>query len=145
MSFIPQALASGAFAALASVFAKLFTDSRTAYFTQILIDLLPVTQQDALKSYILLLVRLLCFLLIFACNSLMWTIFTKALNRAPSSTSVSVVNSAANFGVSALSGYAVFGEPLAYSWWLGAALIITGTLLLTRSQTNASMNKSKVE
>ncbi|KAG2188136.1 hypothetical protein INT44_000887 [Umbelopsis vinacea] len=145
MSFIPHALASGAFAALASVFAKLFTDSRTTYFTQILIDLLPVTQQDALKSYILLLVRLICFLLIFACNSLMWTIFTKALNRAPSSTSVSVVNSAANFGVSALAGYAVFGEPLAYSWWLGAALIITGTLLLTRSQTNGSMNKSKVE
>jgi hypothetical protein len=52
MSFIPHALASGAFAALASVFAKLFTDSRTTYFTQILIDLLPVTQQDALKSYV---------------------------------------------------------------------------------------------
>jgi hypothetical protein len=52
MSFIPHAIASGAFAALASVFAKLFTDSRTAYFTQILIELLPVTQQDALKSYV---------------------------------------------------------------------------------------------
>lgn len=52
MSFIPYALASGAFAALASVFAKLFTDSRTTYFTQVLIDILPVTQQDALKFYV---------------------------------------------------------------------------------------------
>lgn len=53
MSFIPYALASGAFAALASVFAKLFTDSKTAYFTQILIDLLPATlNQESLESYV---------------------------------------------------------------------------------------------
>jgi hypothetical protein len=52
MSFIPYALASGAFAALASVFAKLFTDSKTAYFTQVIIDLLSVKQQDALTSYV---------------------------------------------------------------------------------------------
>lgn len=52
MSFIPYALASGAFAALASVFAKLFTDSRTTFFAQVLIDMLPVTQQDTLKFYV---------------------------------------------------------------------------------------------
>lgn len=53
MSFIAYALASGAFAALASVFAKLFTDSKTAYFTHLLIDLLPATlNAESLESYV---------------------------------------------------------------------------------------------
>lgn len=42
----------------------------------------------------------MCFILIFGCNSVMWTTFTKALNAAPSSVQVSIVNGAVNFGSS---------------------------------------------
>lgn len=44
--------------------------------------------------------RGLCFGLIFACNSLMWTLFTKALNAAPSSVQTTTVNGAVNLTVS---------------------------------------------
>ncbi|CAM0136353.1 unnamed protein product [Umbelopsis sp. WA50703] len=146
MSFIPHALASGTFAALASVCAKLFTDQKTAQFTQTTLDVLPISHySDSLEFYVSSAVRITCFILIFAFNSLMWTIFTKALNRAPSSTAVSIVNSAANFSVSALAGYIVFGEPLALSWWVGATLIITGTLILTRANSKMEETKSKTD
>ncbi|KAG2173684.1 hypothetical protein INT43_005104 [Umbelopsis isabellina] len=146
MSFIPPAIASGTFAALASVFAKLFTDEKTSQFTQSTLELLPISKySETAEFYVSSTVRIICFILIFGCNSLMWTIFTKALNRAPSSTAVSIVNSAANFSVSALAGYIVFGEPLALSWWVGATLIITGTLILTRANSKMEETKSKAE
>lgn len=44
--------------------------------------------------------RGICFALIFGCNSIMWTTFTKALNAAPSSVQVSIVNGAVNFSAS---------------------------------------------
>ncbi|KAI8376353.1 transmembrane protein 42-like protein [Radiomyces spectabilis] len=64
----------------------------------------------------------------------MWTLFTKALNMAPSSVQVSVINGAANLSASALLGYLVFDEPLTLRWWCGASLILAGTILLSRSQ-----------
>lgn len=48
----------------------------------------------------LLTIRALCFGLIFACNALMWILFTKALNAAPSSVQATTVNGAVNFSVS---------------------------------------------
>jgi hypothetical protein len=55
MSFIPHALASGTFAALASVCAKLFTDQKTAQFTQTTLDVLPISHySDSLEFYVCL-------------------------------------------------------------------------------------------
>jgi hypothetical protein len=51
MSFIPPAIASGTFAALASVFAKLFTDQKTAQFTQTTLDLLPISQYSETAEF----------------------------------------------------------------------------------------------
>jgi multidrug transporter EmrE-like cation transporter len=44
-----------------------------------------------------------------------------------------------------LAGYIVFGEPLALSWWVGATLIITGTLILTRANSKMEETKSKTD
>ncbi|KAI7885108.1 hypothetical protein K492DRAFT_204179 [Lichtheimia hyalospora FSU 10163] len=139
MSFIPFAVLSGVFASLSSVFAKLFSDQRTEqyhdaiiqFFTnQGLLDAIPLTMDTHIS---LLVLRGVCFGLIFVCNSLMWTLFTKALNAAPSSVQTTTVNGAVNFSVSALLGYLIFDEPLALGWWIGASMILSGTILLSRT------------
>ncbi|RUS35094.1 hypothetical protein BC938DRAFT_475880 [Jimgerdemannia flammicorona] len=151
LAYLPFALLSGLFASLASVFAKLFTDTRTDAAIQWICSAsqlyagldLCANQGD---NVLLLVVRGTCFALIFGCNALMWTLFTKALNKATSSVQVTVVNSAINFCATAILGNVVFGEPLALQWWGGASLIVTGTLLMTRAQSNASeQEKTKTE
>ncbi|KAI9320250.1 hypothetical protein BX666DRAFT_1853814 [Dichotomocladium elegans] len=139
MSFIPYAVLSGIFASLSSVFAKLFSDQRTEQLHDVILaflnthcfSLLPAMDQS---KYSLLVVRGICFGLIFVCNSLMWALFTKALHAAPSSIQTTTVNGAVNFSVSALLGYFIFDEPLALSWWMGASMILSGTVLLSRTQ-----------
>ncbi|CAO3611449.1 unnamed protein product [Mucor hiemalis] len=129
-SFIPFAIISGFFAALSSVFAKLFSDERTALFHAFIASQLDIVPEKTS----LLVTRGVCFALIFGCNSIMWTTFTKALNAAPSSVQVSIVNGAVNFSTSAILGYVVFNEPLALRWWIGASFILAGTILLSQSQ-----------
>ncbi|KAI8374002.1 hypothetical protein EDC96DRAFT_572316 [Choanephora cucurbitarum] len=138
-SYIPFAIISGAFAALSSVFAKLFSDERTTvFYTDIMSAYQLVPEKTAL-----ILIRGICFGLIFACNSIMWTTFTKALNRSPSSVQVSIVNGAVNFSTSAILGYVVFQEPLALRWWIGASFILAGTILLSQSQQKHSKQKDE--
>ncbi|KAL1934147.1 hypothetical protein VTP01DRAFT_6329 [Rhizomucor pusillus] len=140
-TFIPYAVLSGIFASLSSVFAKLFSDTRTVLIHDALRDF--VVKQDFASTLLSLTVdpntsllglRAACFGSIFICNSLMWTLFTKSLNAAPSSVQATTVNSAVNFSVSALLGHLLFDEPLALRWWIGASLILTGTILLSRSE-----------
>jgi drug/metabolite transporter (DMT)-like permease len=45
-------------------------------------------------------------------NGVMWGLFTKALTLATSTVRVSVINTSANFVVTALLGAIVFGESL---------------------------------
>ncbi|KAI8975009.1 hypothetical protein BDB01DRAFT_853663 [Pilobolus umbonatus] len=129
-SFIPYSIISGVFAALSSVFAKLFSDERTALFHTHIASYLNMEPE----KISLMFTRLTCFVLIFGCNSVMWTSFTKALNMAPSSIQVSIVNGAVNLGTSAILGSLIFNEPLTLRWWIGASFILTGTILLSHSQ-----------
>ncbi|KAF1800441.1 hypothetical protein V8B55DRAFT_1536011 [Mucor lusitanicus] len=139
-SFIPFAIVSGLFAALSSVFAKLFSDEKTAVFHSYISghfhDVVP-------EHTSLLITRGVCFALIFGCNSVMWTTFTKALNAASSSVQVSIVNGAVNFSASAILGYFVFDEPLALRWWIGASFILAGTILLSQSQKRLEEKEDK--
>ncbi|CAI2167314.1 8122_t:CDS:2 [Funneliformis geosporum] len=134
---------SGTFAALASVFAKLFTDSRTFVVVQYLCNtignetifncegLLNEIKED--QNRIMKFIRICCFGSIFICNALMWTFFTKALNKSSSSLQVTVLNSATNFCMTAVLGNIIFGETLSLQWWFGASLIVIGTLLINKS------------
>ncbi|KAI8068007.1 hypothetical protein BC940DRAFT_367307 [Gongronella butleri] len=135
-SFFVPAVFSGIFAALSSVFAKLFTDDRTAAYVSLVAHYYSqydwlVPMDTTLPLYT---VRVTCFLLVFACNSLMWTLFTKALNKAPSSLQVSIVNGATNLSTSAILGHLVFQEPLSLRWWIGASFMLTGTILISKGQ-----------
>ena len=62
----------------------------------------------------------------------MWAIFTAALTRASSTTRVSLVNTSANFMLTAIAGWAIFGESLNGLWWLGAAGLVVGNVIIGR-------------
>ncbi|GBC03865.1 hypothetical protein RclHR1_05380002 [Rhizophagus clarus] len=84
-------------------------------------------------NWIMYFIRISCFGSIFMCNALMWTFFTKALNKSSSSLQVTVLNSATNFCMTAILGNIIFGEALSLQWWFGASLIVIGTLLVNKS------------
>jgi hypothetical protein len=62
----------------------------------------------------------------------MWTLFTKALARGDSTTQVSIMNTSANFVITAVLGFAIFSENLPPLWWLGAALLVAGNVIIGR-------------
>lgn len=72
------------------------------------------------------------FSLNLAFNALMWALFTSALTRASSTTRVSVINTSANFMLTAFSGWMVFGEKLPGLWWVGAAGLVVGNVVIGR-------------
>ncbi|XP_030013574.1 transmembrane protein 42-like [Sphaeramia orbicularis] len=74
--------------------------------------------------------RLLCGALLFACNAVMWTFFSKALRHCSSSARATVTTTASNFISSAVFGRLMFGELHAALWWVGISLTLCGLLLL---------------
>lgn len=52
------------------------------------------------------------FLMNLAFNAVMWGLFTRALTLASSTVRVSVINTSANFGLSAVLGALIFSEGL---------------------------------
>jgi multidrug transporter EmrE-like cation transporter len=80
------------------------------------------------------LVRGTFFLLNLAFNAAMWALFTAALTRADSTTRVSIVNVSANFVITAMLGWMVFGEKLSGLWFLGAGLLAVGNVVIGRRE-----------
>ncbi|KAI4904047.1 hypothetical protein NFI96_033870 [Prochilodus magdalenae] len=74
--------------------------------------------------------RLLCGLLLFICNAVMWTFFAKALRHCSSSARATVTTTASNFISSAFLGYVIFGESHALLWWVGIFLTLLGLFIL---------------
>ncbi|XP_042346688.1 transmembrane protein 42a [Plectropomus leopardus] len=74
--------------------------------------------------------RLLCGGLLFTCNAVMWTFFSKALRHCSSSARATVTTTAFNFISSAVMGRLIFGESHAALWWVGISLTLCGLLLL---------------
>ncbi|CAN8184582.1 unnamed protein product [Coccothraustes coccothraustes] len=76
------------------------------------------------------LLRLSCVGLVFVCNAVMWTVFTKALRLSSSSAAASVTTTASNFISSAILGRLLFGETWTPLWWVGLAMTVCGLMLL---------------
>jgi len=94
------------------------------------------------------------FLMNLAFNAVMWGLFTRALTLASSTVRVSVINTSANFMLTALLGLIIFketlpGEPtsalrqpyracylLMHSglWWLGASFLVAGSVIIGRRE-----------
>ncbi len=62
----------------------------------------------------------------------MWALFTTALARGTSTTQVSIINTSANFMITAVMGWLIFTEALPPLWWLGAALLVAGSVIIGR-------------
>ena len=79
-------------------------------------------------------------------NFIMWSLFTSALTRSPSTTRVSIVNTSANFVLTAVLGLLIFAESLPPLWWLGAALLVVGNVVIgRRDQEEAVVTAGDVE
>ncbi|KAI9901581.1 hypothetical protein N3K66_003398 [Trichothecium roseum] len=123
------ALASGACAAFNGVFAKLTTTKLTSSLSSTIAEALGLSWSGNLVEVA---VRGLFFALNIAFNGVMWALYTQALARGTSTTQVSVMNTSANFVVTALAGLAVFSESLPPVWWAGAALLVAGNVIIGR-------------
>jgi hypothetical protein len=75
----------------------------------------------------------------------MWALFTAALTRGDSTTRVSVVNVSANFMVTAVMGWMIFGEELKGLWWVGAALLAVGNVVIGRREEKAVVKGGETE
>jgi hypothetical protein len=62
----------------------------------------------------------------------MWSLFTTALARGTSTTQVSIMNTSANFVLTAVLGSVIFSELLPPMWWAGAVLLIAGNVIVGR-------------
>lgn len=60
----------------------------------------------------------------------MWALFTRALTASPSTTKVFITNTSANFLATAMLGMLVFWEEASGIWWLGAAMMAGGCILV---------------
>jgi hypothetical protein len=64
----------------------------------------------------------------------MWGLFTRALTLASSTVRVSIINTSANFIVTAVLSALIFTESLPGLWWLGAAMLVVGSVIIGRRE-----------
>lgn len=62
----------------------------------------------------------------------MWTLFTKALAQSTSTTKVSILNTSANFMITAILGHIIFSESLPKLWFFGAIMLVVGNVIIGR-------------
>ena len=70
-------------------------------------------------------------------NGVMWALFTRALTLSSSTVRTSIINTSANFVMTALLGLGVFNEDLPPLWWLGAGMLVLGSVVIGRRDENA--------
>ncbi|KFY63549.1 hypothetical protein V496_03857 [Pseudogymnoascus sp. VKM F-4515 (FW-2607)] len=129
--WITFALSSGACAAINGVFAKLTTTELTTTFATFLAGLINLEKGEQAFEYA---IRAIFFCLNLIFNGIMWTLFTKALSRSPSTTQVAILNTSANFMITAILGLVIFSESLPPLWFLGAGLLVAGNVIIGRRE-----------
>ncbi|KAL1583470.1 hypothetical protein WHR41_07558 [Cladosporium halotolerans] len=125
------AISSGACAALNGVFAKLTTTQLTTSWATGLSHFFGLKNESIVFE---LLVRGFFFAMNLLFNAIMWGLFTRALTLASSTVRVSVINTSANFMLTALLGLIIFRETLPGLWWLGASFLVAGSVIIGRRE-----------
>ncbi|KAF2143805.1 uncharacterized protein K452DRAFT_285840 [Aplosporella prunicola CBS 121167] len=129
--WIGVAIASGACAAFNGVFAKLTTTELTTSWASAVGGVLGLSPGNHIFEYLF---RGFFFGLNLLFNAVMWALFTRALTLASSTVRVSVINTSANFMLTAVLGALIFGEALPPLWWLGASLLVAGSVIIGRRE-----------
>ncbi|KAK1699976.1 hypothetical protein BDP55DRAFT_213118 [Colletotrichum godetiae] len=149
--WIVLAVASGACAAFNGVFAKLTTTELTTTISQAISNFLHLQDIEGAFEVVmravskfgqslssnLLIMSQVFFGLNLVFNGIMWTLFTKALAKGQSTTQVSIMNTSANFVITAILGFAIFSESLPPLWWVGAAMLVAGNVIIGRKDEEA--------
>ncbi|OJD40732.1 transcription initiation factor iia small subunit [Diplodia corticola] len=130
-AWLVLAIGSGACAAFNGVFAKLTTTSLTTSWSHALLSFFNLTPDNKVFEFAF---RGVFFLLNLLFNAIMWGLFTRALTLASSTVRVSIINTSANFMITAILGALVFGESLPGLWWLGAAMLVAGSVIIGRRE-----------
>jgi multidrug transporter EmrE-like cation transporter len=78
-------------------------------------------------------------------NGIMWALFTKALARGTSTTQVSILNTSSNFMITAVLGWMIFSESLPPLWFVGAALLVAGNVIIGRREEGEEKGKGEQE
>merc|ERR1712093_904371 len=73
-----------------------------------------------------------------------WIANSIALARGTSTTQVSILNTSANFMFTAVMGWLIFSESLPPMWFLGAALLVVGNVIIGRREEGEDNDKSVV-
>lgn len=143
--FIIYAAQAGLFACLASVFGKLALGEND--IMRVCLDIGERSGLDLVApcSRLSPFVRIGCLALIFACNSLMWLFFTKAMNASETTAAALAVNSATNFLFTGIAGALLFGEALSWRWVVGTLFIVVGLVCINVSTGVASDAPSNAE
>ncbi|KAI8998350.1 glycosyltransferase family 28 C-terminal domain-containing protein [Gaertneriomyces semiglobifer] len=143
------AVLSGTAAALASVFSKCAAQSEDAVAAsplQSFVDqyLSMIGLRDKIPYSII--IRGLFVGGVVGANVAMWFLFTRALNKAPSTAQVTVINNAANMCFSALFGYLFFDDMgmITSQWWAGVTLLLCGSALIIRGKIRARSRRRGV-
>ncbi|KAI1100663.1 hypothetical protein F4804DRAFT_36742 [Jackrogersella minutella] len=133
--WIVLAIASGACAAFNGVFAKLTTNDLSTHIAQGISRFFGLTN---LESFVEVVVRCGFFGLNLVFNGVMWSLFTQALAKGSSTTQVSIMNTSTNFMITALLGLLIFSESLPPLWWVGAAMLVAGNVIIGRGNQETS-------
>ncbi|KAK1506698.1 hypothetical protein CTAM01_03030 [Colletotrichum tamarilloi] len=132
--WIVLAVASGACAAFNGVFAKLTTTELTTTISQAISNFLHLQDIEGAFEVVM---RAVFFGLNLVFNGIMWTLFTKALAKGQSTTQVSIMNTSSNFVITAMLGFVIFSESLPPLWWVGAAMLVAGNVIIGRKDEDA--------
>ncbi|KAG6432062.1 hypothetical protein SASPL_103635 [Salvia splendens] len=78
------------------------------------------------------LILVLKYALVVLFNVIMWGCYVNSM-KSLSALQATVTNFATNFLTSGMSGYILFNESLPLKWFAGAALIVIGVVVLSKS------------
>ncbi|CAN9109041.1 hypothetical protein CUC08_Gglean003304 [Alternaria sp. MG1] len=126
-AWLMLAITSGACAACNGVFAKLTTTELTASWSSSIALAFGLSASNKIVEYA---IRGLFFGMNLLFNAIMWGLFTRALTLASSTVRVSIINTSANFIVTAVLSFIIFSESLPGLWWLGAAMLVAGSVII---------------
>lgn len=126
-AWVMLAIASGACAAFNGVFAKLTTTELTTTWSSSIAQVFGLSASNKIVEYAIRGLFFGCNLLF---NAIMWGLFTRALTLSSSTVRVSIINTSANFIITAVLSSIVFNESLPGQWWLGAAMLVTGSVII---------------
>ncbi|EMD95499.1 hypothetical protein COCC4DRAFT_155922 [Bipolaris maydis ATCC 48331] len=126
-AWLALAISSGACAAFNGVFAKLTTTTLTASWSSSIAVAFGLGASNKVVEYA---IRGLFFGMNLLFNAIMWGLFTRALTLASSTVRVSIINTSANFIITAILSFIIFSESLPALWWLGAAMLVAGSVII---------------